>query len=343
MNIFKILSSGDGSIKEPSISAFLGYLLDPRQEHGLKDGLLKALIGPLVLESEIKELIINRQDLDVVDLTNESKFTVDIELEKKVPTEIGSLRFIDIVVKIFDTNNKLIFIVCIENKIRSGSVTPGQLDEQLKGIKKVYPKTKIGYIYLTPNSSERSKAEYKDFKESNEDIPAKHVFWKGHHESIYELLVDMLSQESKGSIEPIFEYSKYTIKSFLNFINTNFQSYVEEKSSINTRLDYGKPFREYIKDVYDGLEYNQQITVEHLKSEITSVVYKATGLDINRGTLNAQVYANIVNENNRVHYNVNKKNHHKYDLFYYVDESKKIVQKFSKEKSPKDIQIIYKD
>ena len=79
MNIFKILSSGDGSIKEPSISAFLGYLLDPRQEHGLKDGLLKALIGPLVLESEIKELIINRQDLDVVDLTSESKFTVDIK------------------------------------------------------------------------------------------------------------------------------------------------------------------------------------------------------------------------------------------------------------------------
>ena len=54
MNIFKILSSGDGSIKEPNISAFLGYLLDPNQEHGL----LKALIDPLILKDEINELII---------------------------------------------------------------------------------------------------------------------------------------------------------------------------------------------------------------------------------------------------------------------------------------------
>ena len=342
MNIFKILSSGDGSIKEPSISAFLGYLLDPKQEHGLKDGLLKALIDPLVLEGEINELIISRQDLDVFNLTNESAFTANIELEKKVTTKYSESRFIDIVVKINDKNNNIIFIVCIENKIRDKSVTAGQLDDQLDGIKNANPEAKIGYIYLTPDS-EKCKKEYKGFIEVNQDIPAKHVFWKGHNESIYELLVDMLSQESKGSIEPIFEYSKYTIKSFLNFINTNFQSYVEEKRSINKKQKYKKTIWEYIKDVYDDLEDKKPIYVVDLKNKITSVVYKENGFEINSGTLNAQVYMNIVNENNRVHYNVNKTNHHKYDLFYYVDESKKIVQKLSKEKSPKDIKIIYKD
>ena len=342
MNIFKILSSGDGSIKEPSISAFLGYLLDPKQEHGLKDGLLKALIDPLVLEGEINELIISRQDLDVFNLTNESAFTANIELEKKVTTKYSESRFIDIVVKINDKNNNIIFIVCIENKIRDKSVTAGQLDDQLDGIKNANPEAKIGYIYLTPDS-EKCKEEYKAFKESNEDIPAKHVFWKGHNESIYELLVDMLSQESKGSIEPIFEYSKYTIKSFLNFINTNFRSYVEERKRINKKQKYKKVIWEYVKDVYDGMEYNQPITVENLKNKIASVVYQENGFEIIRGTLNAQVYTNTVNENNRVHYNVTRVNHHKYDLFYYVDESKKIVQKYSKEKSPKDIQIIYKD
>ena len=117
MNIFKILSSGDGSIKEPSISAFLGYLLDPRQEHGLKDGLLKALIDPLVLEGEINELIISRQDLDVFNLTNESAFTANIELEKKVTTKYSESRFIDIVVKINDKNNNIIFIVFV-NSVR---------------------------------------------------------------------------------------------------------------------------------------------------------------------------------------------------------------------------------
>lgn len=33
MNIFKILASGHGSISETNISAFLGYLLNPNEDH----------------------------------------------------------------------------------------------------------------------------------------------------------------------------------------------------------------------------------------------------------------------------------------------------------------------
>lgn len=44
MNIFKILSSYDGSIKEPNISSFLAYLLDLNEDHGLSDLLLKSII-----------------------------------------------------------------------------------------------------------------------------------------------------------------------------------------------------------------------------------------------------------------------------------------------------------
>ena len=40
MNIFKILASGNGTIKEPSVSAFLGYLLNPKEDHGLGDAFL---------------------------------------------------------------------------------------------------------------------------------------------------------------------------------------------------------------------------------------------------------------------------------------------------------------
>ncbi|MBQ3650162.1 MAG: PD-(D/E)XK nuclease family protein [Treponema sp.] len=44
MNIFKILSSYNGSIKEPNISSFLAYLLDLNEDHGLSDLLLKNII-----------------------------------------------------------------------------------------------------------------------------------------------------------------------------------------------------------------------------------------------------------------------------------------------------------
>ncbi len=47
MNIFKILSRG-GKIKEPAISAFLAYLLDPKGDHGLNSKFLEAFLFPLL-------------------------------------------------------------------------------------------------------------------------------------------------------------------------------------------------------------------------------------------------------------------------------------------------------
>ncbi len=81
MNIFKILSSGDGSIKEPNVSAFLGYLLDPNKEHGLKDYLLKIVLKKLNENNTITSLMVNE---NIVNLTNDSDFKVEVELEKKV-------------------------------------------------------------------------------------------------------------------------------------------------------------------------------------------------------------------------------------------------------------------
>ena len=52
---------------------------------------------------------------------------------------------------------------------------------------------------------------------------------------MFSILVNILELESKGYIEPIFDYSKYTIKSFMNFINTGFRSYVEEKELSNKK------------------------------------------------------------------------------------------------------------
>lgn len=152
MNIFKILSSGDGSIKEPNISAFLGYLLDPNKEHGLKDHLLRLLIRPLI-DNENKKLLIYDS---IVNLTNESSFSVNVELERKVKINSNKDRYIDIVITISEKNEP-IFIVCIENKIRDSSVTINQLTEQLEGIKKDYINNEvpIGFIYLTPTFTKK--------------------------------------------------------------------------------------------------------------------------------------------------------------------------------------------
>ena len=47
MNIFRILSSNDGSINEPNVSSFLAYLLDPNEDHGISSLLLQELLSDI--------------------------------------------------------------------------------------------------------------------------------------------------------------------------------------------------------------------------------------------------------------------------------------------------------
>lgn len=44
MNIFKVLAQGDGTINEPNVSAFLGYLLNPNEDHGLDSSFLEKFL-----------------------------------------------------------------------------------------------------------------------------------------------------------------------------------------------------------------------------------------------------------------------------------------------------------
>lgn len=292
MNIFKILSSGDGSIKEPNVSAFLGYLLDPNKEHGLKDFLLKTVLERLTENNTITSLMVNE---NIVNLTNDSDFKIDVELEKTVTIKSGKKKDIDIVINIFK-DTELIFILCIENKINAGSATKNQLNEQLEGIQKEgVDINKIGFIYLTPKNCPKCKEEYENFKNSNNNIPAKHLSW---NEDIYNLLVEMLDKESKGMIEPIFDYSKYTIKAFMNFIKTDFQSLKDEKSNINkirysniedyiaskqkSKSDEQKSFlRKLIKGIEDECQNSLEFTyaeskINVKKSEGNVLVYITT-------------------------------------------------------------------
>jgi galactitol-specific phosphotransferase system IIB component len=310
VNIFKILSSGDGSIKEPNVSAFLGYLLDPNKEHGLKDYLLKIILEKLNENNVLTSLMINE---NIVNLTNDSNFKVEVELEKKVIINSGNKRDIDIVIKIFK-DTKLIFILCIENKIKVSSVTKNQLKEQLEGIRnekvaniqEIIDTNSISFVYLTPTFCLKCEEEYKDFKDYHNDIPSIHLSW---NKDIYESLVDMLVEESKGEIEPIFEYSKYTIKAFMNFIKTDFQSYKEEKSNINkkdntrynfngkTNLTKGKLVLEVFKkytDSHTTITYNE--LNEYSKIFRNSRVIERLSIVENRAKRERQRYSTKDNE-----------------------------------------------
>ncbi|MBQ9227041.1 MAG: PD-(D/E)XK nuclease family protein [Fibrobacter sp.] len=321
MNIFKILSSYDGSIKEPNISSFLAYLLDLNEDHGLSDLLLMSIIqdfkdkNPLFF-GKIKKTL--------------NQFDVRINPEYPVFFD-NKRRDIDIVVEIYEEKNEIpLYSLCIENKITDNSIQrKKQLIEELEGLKKEYKdngwNTEIYFCFLTLENSKKSNDEFNVF-----DYEKKiHLYWKGEL-SIQEKILKILGLERNGEIDPISEDFKFLLKSFLSFVKTDFKSSVEEKSEKQERKNYGRTvmefFRDFAKTMADGKDYK----ISEVKKAISTMIKKESGVSVNKGTLNCHICATIVNEKNRVHYQVTEKNCDYKNLFFYPNEkNKEVIRKYT--------------
>lgn len=108
MNIFKILSSYDGSIKEPNISSFLAYLLDFNEDHGLSDLLLKSI---LLNFKEVNQNFFNK--IKLADLTQ-----YDVKINPEYSVFLGNKRRdIDIVIEFtmkIKLNQFILFVLKIK-------------------------------------------------------------------------------------------------------------------------------------------------------------------------------------------------------------------------------------
>lgn len=334
MNIFKILSSYDGSIKEPNISSFLAYLLDLNEDHGISDLLLRSII------SDFQN--INPSFFNKIKTNNLSQFDITINPEYSVFLN-NRRRDIDIVIEIYNDNKEEpLYSICLENKITDSSIqkNDSQLKDELEGIQKEYKEngwnTEIYFVFVTLEDSKKSNEEFDVFNYDKK----LHLYWKGRA-SIQEKLLTILDLERIGEIDPLSEDFKFLIKSFLSFIKTDFKSSAEEKSDKLEKKNYGKPVIEFFRDYVATLEINKDYKVSEIKKEIAKLIKKESGLEIKSGTLNCHTYVSIVNEKNRLHYSVTEKNNEYKNLLYYPDvNNKEIVRKFTPDL--KDITIYVK-
>ncbi len=191
MNIFETLNHGKGCINEENISSFLAYLLDPNEDHGLETVFLEKFLNKLNLsDGEIKTTDMNNLDI-----------TLEFPADK---------RYIDIV---FETSEH---IIAIENKILEKSKQNGQLQDEYNGLKisDEYKNSNkaILMIYLVPED----KGEKIELDKSRND-DYKLLLWQ---DVIKDVLMDILNDETQGKINPIYDYTKHTIKAFINFLNS---------------------------------------------------------------------------------------------------------------------------
>ena len=333
MNIFRILSSNDGSINEPNVSSFLAYLLDPNEDHGISSLLLQEILVDISLSNKnfLSKIQYNNR---IADLSKYSRYNINIIPELSVNLEKKGKkrrRDIDIIIEIIDNKeNEIIYSICLENKITDSSIikNDSQLEDELKGLENYYSERnftpEIYVVYLTPSPSNASSHSF----EKMEYDKKYHLYWDNHEKSVFNKLIKIFNDESKGLIDPINNQSLYLIKSFLSFIKTNFKSYIEERKEKLEKKNYGKPVIDLLNDFAKTLECEKIYNIKDVKNNFSEYVLNHTGLELNNGTRDAHVSLSIVNEKNRGHYNVKKADDERKNIFQYIDNSRTKLKLF---------------
>ena len=149
MNIFNVLSQGKSRLHEPSISAMLGYLLSPHEDHGLGDTFLRGFLT-------IAQNLMN-DGATLGEILKRDFINANVELEVQYSHQ-EKRKDIDIQLSIFDTTNtNEVSRVIIENKIKVGAANPKQLSEYYDAVRNdedfKLEKPNLTIIFLTPKSS----------------------------------------------------------------------------------------------------------------------------------------------------------------------------------------------
>ncbi|RBP52975.1 PD-(D/E)XK nuclease family protein [Arenicella xantha] len=243
MNLFKILANGNGSLNEPNVSAFLGYLLDPNQNHGLEF---------VFLERFLDQFLNINEDFQLRKYDYEVHFEQGFQRETTAKKEI-----VDIVILCFEraentgkqsivqsalsVERTLKNIFLIENKITKGAKNTQQLSRQyaasIGALGLEADSNKVISLYVTPTGKNYS-TEFMSFDNQRHKF---HLTWESEADigdlniddeitsSISRVIESIIYEESIGRIEAIDVYTRHTLISFLKFIESGFKSEATER------------------------------------------------------------------------------------------------------------------
>ena len=298
MNIFKILSSGHGSIKEPSVSAFLGYLLNPNADHGLNSVFLeKFLSNFLEMENSPLKPIFSHieknddEEMYILDMSYLSRFNVEVFLEKGLKGENTKQEIVDIIVKItekpkikmHDISNLFneeipVALILIETKIKdSGVKTFIQIKQQYDILLKLLPKytsqikgdlwkNKICSVLVSTNN-EKELNKFREEVNSN----SIHLYWDDlSKNSIKSILIEILTHNEKGQISPIPSYTCETLKALINFIENDFSSNTDDqqKEPKKTTRNIYNSYNIFKQEQINKFSENQWLILDTVHAEL---------------------------------------------------------------------------
>ena len=132
------------------------------------------------------------------------------------------------------------------------------------------------------------------------------------------------------------------IKSFLSFIKTEFKSYIEERQEKLERKSYGIAVIDHLNNFSETLNPDTIYSIKEIKEQFSKYVLEKTGIELHTKTRDAHITLSIVNERNRGHYNVQKYDDKRKNIFYYTDDTHRNIKLFNTKRDI-NITIYYKN
>jgi|GEM_PF-5247885 len=307
MNLFKILSTGDGSIKEPSVSAFLAYLID-NQEHEFAVSLLERLILPCLYESNLAPyLCVGTEDRPSLnpDYTHSIDLEYSVYPDERIDRRTGRSD-IDILITFTNSQNENDrFYVAVEVKTSDKSFRQGQLRRQFDGlINQGIGNDKLFCLLIAPSESTSAISELESLPTENKSL----LLWKSIATVLSHFVAETDIQDA---------YFRQTLLAFCEFIKTNFKSYQEEVQN-RTRRDYNERGvnLECFLAIYEQLGAEEQISRRELKERY---VRELANRGLTPSATSTQVSIYIVNEPSRCN-NHARPDRADHSLFYYTQQ-----------------------
>jgi len=323
MNIFKALSEGNGRISETNVTSFMSYLLDSTNE--LKNSFF-VLFAHLV-DSEISEnkicdsLKINQKTIREQILYFSSEYVVASEPEYKIQKEDGTKQIPDILLRISSkaTGEDIAFII-IENKINKAAIKKGQLEKQFDYFKNSddYDESKLVFSVLITPDEDIFKKLYESVEKRIKATWLRWINYKDNNKSIEAVLRELIKYEQDAEIEPIDPNTQFIIKSFIDYIATEFSgnengrknfSYYgfdvvgEASASVGNKNYLIKRFSNNMIRLFDEQEKLLNIEVKPILRKINDEyhfeinLYHSTGKAKNTQILGREII-NKLNDNN---------------------------------------------
>lgn len=265
MNIFDIIFK-NGNSNEVIFSSVYNYLIDRYETHGLRDVFINKIISTLP-SVEGKEKFTSSDDI----------VQIEVEPEHRLKSPDKWVGNIDSYLLLEDKKNQKKYVIATEVKILDSSANNRDSNNEKQIIR--YNNALIGeegisnyiFIFLVPSTS--SNICINEFNELLNTKPKPTncyiLFWKKcdtkkieieeqyiGESSIESIIEEILSEESKGDINPLSIETKYLLKSLKLFIKNDFNRTLiaSEKGIFPSRQDYLKNLPIDHRELYNYIE-----------------------------------------------------------------------------------------